>query len=53
MWAKCDMLQTVSFERLTQPYLKSRHGGRRYVKHVMAAPDLAQVQACIRTYLRL
>lgn len=31
IWAKCDMLATVGFERLNKPYLKGRHG-RRFVE---------------------
>lgn len=53
MWAKCDMLATVSFERLNAPYLKSRSGGRRYQNHILAASDLDAVRQCIRAYLGL
>ena len=52
MWAKCDMLATVSFERLNKPYIKTRHG-RNYVTHKLDAEDLAAVLAGIRAYLGL
>lgn len=52
MWAKCDMLATVSFDRLNAPYLKSR-SGRRYLNHALTADDLVAVRACIRAYLDL
>ena len=51
MWAKCDMLATVSFVRLNQPYLKSRSGGRRFVPHALLAGDLAAIRKCIQIYL--
>ena len=53
MWVKCDMLATVSFERLNAPYRKSRSGGRRYQNHVLATADLEAIRLCIRSYLGL
>lgn len=53
VWAKCDMLATVSFERLNQPYTKTRHHGRNYIKHSLTEDDLAAVLAGIRAYLGL
>lgn len=52
MWAKCDMLATVSFDRLNAPYLKSR-SGRRYLVHELPAADLEAVRQCVRVYLGL
>lgn len=52
MWAKCDMLATVSFTRLNQPYLKSR-SGRRYVLHTLSPLDASAIKHCIRAYLLL
>lgn len=51
MWAKCDMLATVSFERLNKPYVKTRHG-RNFI-YKLEAGDLASVTAGIRAYLAL
>lgn len=53
VWAKCDMLATVSFERLDKPYLKSRSGGRRYVEHLLPPDDLHALKNGIITYLGL
>lgn len=53
MWAKCDMLVTVSFDRLNKPYLKTRAQGRRYIEAVLSAADIDAVAACIRAYLDL
>ncbi len=53
MWAKCDMLATVAFERLNAPYLKSRHGGRRFAKQQLPATDLRAIQDRIAHYLNL
>ena len=52
MWIKCDMLATVSFERLNKPYLKTRTG-RKHVTHRLADADIAAVAQCIRYYLGL
>jgi uncharacterized protein YifN (PemK superfamily) len=52
-WAKCDMLATVSFERLNAPYLKSRTGGRRYASQHLDGADLEAIRACVRVYLGL
>jgi uncharacterized protein YifN (PemK superfamily) len=52
MWAKCDMLATVSFDRLNAPYLKSR-SGRRYLVHALPQADLEAVRRCVRFYLGL
>ncbi len=53
IWAKSDMLATVAFDRLNAPYLKSRHGGRRYTTTVLPAPDLEAIRRGIRAYLDL
>ena len=52
IWAKCDMLSTVSLQRLRKPYTKTRHG-RAYVTHVLDADDLAAVMAGVRAYLSI
>jgi uncharacterized protein YifN (PemK superfamily) len=52
MWAKCDMLATVGFERLNKPYQKTRQG-RVFVELVLSAEDMAAIATCVRTYLSL
>jgi uncharacterized protein YifN (PemK superfamily) len=52
MWAKCDMLVTVSFERLNKPYLKTRLG-RNFVAHKLEVIDINAVLACVRSYFGL
>jgi uncharacterized protein YifN (PemK superfamily) len=52
IWAKCDMVATVSFERLTKPYVKSRQG-RIYRELVLDPQDMTAIEACLRTYLGL
>ena len=49
MWAKCDMLVTVSFERLNKPYVKTR-SGRQHVTHKLDAADMSAVLSCLRAY---
>lgn len=52
MWAKCDMVATVSFERLNKPYVKTRQG-RSYRELVLEAADMAAIETCLRAYLGL
>lgn len=52
MWAKCDMLATVGFDRLTKPYVMTRNG-RKYQELVLGAQDMAAIEACLRFYLGL
>ena|SRR5437899_8071344 len=53
IWAKCDMLATVSFERLHKPYVKTRSHGRSYSELVLVPDDMAAIDACLRAYLVL
>lgn len=50
VWAKCDMLYTVSFERLDKPHQKAA-GRREYLTLKLCAPDLAAVFDGVRAYL--
>lgn len=52
MWAKCDMVATVSFERLNKPYVKSKHG-RVFRELVLDIADMQAIDACLRAYLSL
>lgn len=52
MWAKCDLVSTVSFQRLNKPYVKLR-SGRNYVTHKLSDQDLNAVIACLRAYLQI
>ena len=52
MWAKCDMLATVSFERMNKPYVKTRHG-RAYRDMTLDKADMLCIEACLRAYLAL
>ena len=48
VWAKCDMLATVGFERLDLFRTKRDQGGRRkYLHPRLPAEDLARVRAAI------
>lgn len=53
MWAKCDMLVTVSFERLNKPYRRTRRSGRQYVEVTLSTQDVAAIDTCLRAYLQL
>ena len=52
IWAKCDMLASVSLERLNKPYIKTR-SGRNYITHKLDPADQAAVMAAIKAYLGL
>lgn len=52
IWAKCDMLATVSFERLNKPYVKTRHG-REFRSLFLCAADMRAIECCVRAYLLL
>jgi uncharacterized protein YifN (PemK superfamily) len=49
-WAKCDMLATVSFDRLDKPHTKTR-SGRNYHTVRLAPADLAAVRDAVLAYL--
>ena len=50
-WAKCDMLSTVAFARLTKPHTKTRAAGREYHTVRLAPLDLAAVRNAVLRYL--
>lgn len=52
IWAKCDMVATVSFERLHKPYVKTRQG-RSYRELLLMDGDMAAIETCLRAYLGL
>lgn len=50
VWAKCDMLTTVAFSRITRPYDR-RNGQRAYAPVKLGHDDLDAVFAGVRSYL--
>lgn len=52
IWAKCDMLTTVSFERLNKPYVKTR-SGRSFRELRLSDSDMARIEHALRSYLCL
>lgn len=50
VWAKCDMLYTVSCDRLNQFHRKTRKG-REYLSPAMKYDDFQRVLAGVRAYL--
>ena len=53
IWAKCDMIYTVSLERLEMHYTRSRRGGRQSIKVQLPKDDFAAIQHCIAFALNL
>lgn len=53
LWAKCDMLYTVSFERMDKLHRKTRRGPREYFVPKLSPEDLQGVIAAVRAYLPL
>lgn len=49
IWAKCDLIMTVSFERLNKPYRKTK-SGRQYISHALDESDLQAVMNGMRAY---
>lgn len=53
-WAKCDMLCTVSYDRLSLPHRgKDNNGKRIYEIKKVSADDLNEVRKCVATVLSL
>ena len=52
MWVKCDMLATVSFERLNKPYVKTR-SGRQFRELLLSDADMLAIDLALRAYLGL
>jgi uncharacterized protein YifN (PemK superfamily) len=47
-WAKCDMIATVSFERLDLFHTsRDQSGKRKYLHPKMTAEDIVRVRACV------
>jgi uncharacterized protein YifN (PemK superfamily) len=45
-WAKCDMVVTVSLDRLDRVKVKS-HGKRIYIEPTISAADLVNIRQCV------
>jgi uncharacterized protein YifN (PemK superfamily) len=52
LWVKCDMIYTVSFDRLDKLHKKTRKG-REYLVPRLGDEDLRGVLDCVRAYLPL
>lgn len=52
VWAKCDMLATVSLKRLNKPYVRLR-SGRNYITHVLDAADVRAILQCVRALMQM
>ncbi|MCO8590373.1 type II toxin-antitoxin system PemK/MazF family toxin [Burkholderia multivorans] len=47
VWAKCDMLYTVSLARLELYYTRTRRGGRQYVSPTLSVADQAEAMRAV------
>ena len=53
-WAKCDMLATVSLERLDRIKIgKDMNGKRIYINHSIISEDMDAIMKCVLTALGL
>jgi uncharacterized protein YifN (PemK superfamily) len=52
LWVKCDMIYTVSFDRLDKAHRKTRKGREYFVPRLCTA-DLDSVMSCVKAYLPL
>lgn len=53
IWAKCDMLYTVSLERLDTHYTRTQRGGRQSVTVLLSPDDLAAIRRGVAAALNL
>jgi len=53
VWAKCDMVYTVSLERLEMHYTRTRRGGRQSVKVQLSHDDFIAIRRCVAIALHL
>ena len=53
IWAKCDMVYTVSVERLELHYTRTRRGGRQSVRVQLPTEDFAAIRAGVAVALNL
>lgn len=53
IWAKCDMLYTVSIERLTMHHTRTRRGGRQTVSVKLSLEDMVAIRRCVAAALGL
>ncbi|WP_439853951.1 type II toxin-antitoxin system PemK/MazF family toxin [Pseudomonas yamanorum] len=53
LWVKCDMIYTVSFERLDKLHRKTRTTGREYFVPRLGAEDMRGVIDGVKAYLPL
>lgn len=52
VWAKCDMIYTVSFDRLNRLHRKTRQGRQYYIPSV-TLQDLQAIMNAVRNHLNL
>ena len=53
LWVKCDMIYTVSFERLDKLHRKTRSKGREYFVPRLNTDDMQGVISGVKAYLPL
>ena len=53
IWAKCDMVYTVSLERLEMHYTRTRRGGRQSVRVQLPPQDFDAIRRCVAIALHL
>lgn len=53
IWAKCDMVYTVSLERLEMHYTRTRRGGRQSVRVQLPPESFAAIRRCVAIALHL
>jgi uncharacterized protein YifN (PemK superfamily) len=53
VWAKTDLVATVSHVRLNKPYKRTHGHGRVYIDLRLDPADLVALRECLRRYLQL
>lgn len=52
-WAKCDMIYTVSLDRLDRVLIRDRRGNRSYVSERISNEDFTAIQHAVKAALGL
>lgn len=53
IWAKCDMIYTLSIDRLEMHYTRTRRGGRQLAQVILSDADMAAIKKCIAYAINL
>lgn len=53
VWAKCDMVYTLTIERLSEYYTRSRRGSRQSVQVRLSSDEIRSIKKCVAIGVQL